>query len=180
MKKLSVKKQIVDFMIANGNDFRYTDVIKTLLKICRGKNYVYTRDDRGFYGTNMCRHSNGYLVNGGGDCGLFKNENGRWSAKYYTKSDKVNYIVDRQINVLSNLVSKERYQYDVNMNKISDYTRGTKEYSELFNYYISQYRNNVDRYKSETRKHILKSILKLDKQVASELPDSSGNSLVTN
>jgi hypothetical protein len=161
MKKISVKKQLVDIMIANGNDFRYTDVIKTLLKICRGKNYVYTREDRGFYGTNMCVHSNGYLVNGGGDCGLYKNENGRWSAKYYTKTDKLNYVINRQINVLSALVSKERYHYDVNMNRISDNTRGTKEYSELFNYYLSQYRNNVEKYKSEAQKSIAKGILKI-------------------
>lgn len=161
MKKVSVKKQLVDIMIANGNDFRYTDVIKTLLKICRGKNYVYTREDRGFYGTNMCVHSNGYLVNGGGECGLYKNESGRWSAKYYTKTDKLNYVINRQINVLSALVSKERYHYDVNMNRISDNTRGTKEYSELFNYYLSQYRNNVEKYKSEAQKSIAKGILKI-------------------
>ena len=161
MKKVTVKKQLVDLMIANSNDFRYTDVIKTLLKICRGKNYEYTRADRGFYGTNLCVHSNGYLVNGAGDCGLYKNESGRWSAKYYTKSDKINYAINRQINVLSNLVSMERYRYDVNMNKISDYTRGTKEYSELFNYYISEYRNNVNRYKSDSQNKMTKSILKL-------------------
>ena len=161
MKKLSVKKQLVDFMIANGNDFRYTDMIKATLRICRGKNYVYTREDRGFYATNFSKGSNGYIVNGGGDCGVYKNANGKWSAKYYTKSDKVNYAINRQINVLSNLVSMERYRYDINMNKISDYTRGTKEYSELFNYYISEYRNNVDRYKSQTQNTIAKAILKL-------------------
>ena len=161
MKKISVKKQLVDIMIANGNDFRYTDVIKTLLKICRGKNYVYTRDDRGFYGTNMCRHSNGYLVNGGGDCGLYKNESGRWSAKYYTKSDKVNYVLNRQINILSNLVSKERYLYDSNIRNLSDYKSGTKEFSQRFNYYLSQYRNNVESYKSETQNRIAKGILKM-------------------
>ena len=33
MRKVTVKKQIVDFMIANGNEFRYTDVIKKVLKI---------------------------------------------------------------------------------------------------------------------------------------------------
>jgi hypothetical protein len=163
MKKVSVKKQLVDFMIANGNDFRYTDMIKATLKICKGKNYVYNREyDRGFYATNFSIPGNGYMVNGGGDCGLYKNENGRWSAKYYTKSDKIDHILSRQINVLSALVSKERYIYDNNMNyKLSDYERGTKQYSELFNYYISEYRNNVDRYKSETRKSILKSILKM-------------------
>ncbi len=163
MKKVTVKKQIVDFMIANGNDFRYTDVIKALLRICKGKNYVYNREyDRGFYATNLSSgYSRGYLVNGGGDCGLYKNEQGRWSAKYYTKADKINYILERQINVLSSLVSKERYVYDNNMNKLSNYQNGTKEYSELFNYHFSEYRNNVDRYKSETQNKITKAILKL-------------------
>lgn len=163
MKKVTVKKQIVDFMIANGNDFRYTDVIKALLRICKGKNYVYNREyDRGFYATNLSISSrNGYLVNGCGDCGLYKNEHGRWSAKYYTKADKINYVLERQINVLSSLVSKERYVYDNNMNKLSNYQNGTKEYSELFNYHFSEYRNNVDKYKSETQSKISKAILKL-------------------
>jgi len=181
MKKVSVKKQLVDFMIANGNDFRYTDMIKATLRICRGKNYEYRREyDRGFYATNFSVPGNGYMVNGVGDCGVYKNENGRWSAKYYTYTDKVNHFLNRQINTLSNLVSIERYRYDINMHKLSELERGTRSYSEMLNYYLSEYRTNVDRYKSETRKHILKSILKLDKKVASELPDSSGKSLVTN
>ena len=161
MKKITVKKQLVDFIIANGNDFRYTDMIKAILRICRGKNYVYTRDDRGFYATNLSSSNNGYLVNGCGDCGVYKNENGRWSAKYYTREDKVNYIVNRQINILSNLVSLERYRYDSNMRDLSDYKPGTQYYVELLNSYMSRYRNNVESYKSDARNRIAKGILKM-------------------
>ncbi len=162
MKKVTVKKQIVDFMIANGNDFRYTDMIKALLRICKGKNYVYNREyDRGFYATNLSKgYRSGYLVNGGGECGLYKNEHGRWSAKYYTKADKINYILERQINTLSAIVSKERSMYDNNMNKISDLP--VSQYrSDMFNYYFNQYRSIVDSSKRDAQDKITKAILKL-------------------
>jgi hypothetical protein len=161
MKKISVKKQLVDFMIANGNDFRYTDMIKTTLKICRGKNYVYNREyDRGFYATNFSKGSNGYIVNGGGDCGVYKNANGKWSAKYYTKAEKINYILERQINTLSAIVSKERSMYDNNMNKISDLP--VSQYrSDMFNYYFNQYRSIIDSSKRDAQNKMTKAILKL-------------------
>ena len=161
MKKITVKKQLVDFMIANGNDFRYTDMIKAILRICRGKNYAYTRADRGFYATNLSNGNNGYLVNGGGECGVYKNEHGKWSAKYYTREDKVNYIVERQINILSNLVSTERYRYESNMRDISKYERGTRYYTELLNSYMSRYRTSVESHKSDAKTKILKGILKI-------------------
>lgn len=162
MKKLSVKKQLVDFMIENGNDFRYTDMIKAVLRICRGKNYVYDRrHDRGFYATNFSSGSNGYMVNGGGDCGVYKNEHGRWSAKYYTKQDKINFVIGRQINVLTSLVSRERYEYDMNVNALSSFERGSRAYSQMLNQYISKYRSKVESYKSDVQNKIAKSILKL-------------------
>jgi hypothetical protein len=136
-------------------------MIKATLRICRGKNYVYTRADRGFYATNLSSNNNGYLVNGGGDCGVYKNENGRWSAKYYTREDKVNYIVNRQINILSNLVSTERYRYESNMRDLSDYTPGTQYYAELLNSYLSRYRTSVESHKSDVKNKILKRILKI-------------------
>jgi hypothetical protein len=99
MKQVSVKKQLVDFMLANGNDFRYTDVIKTILRINRGKNYKYDPEtDRGYFATNLCKSTNGYLVNGAGDCGLYKNANGRWSAKYWSAEDKAQYKVVKENN----------------------------------------------------------------------------------
>ena len=164
MKKVSVKKQLVDFMIENGNDFRYTDMIKAVLRICKGKNYVYNREyDRGFYATNFSSGSNGYMVNGGGDCGIYKNENGRWSAKYYTKVDKINYIIDRQINILSSAVSLERYVYDNHVQRLSiDPTNYSNEdRRQEIRHYSAQYRNKVQSHKSEARNKIAKAMLKL-------------------
>jgi hypothetical protein len=110
MKKVSVKKQLVDFMLANGNDFRYTDVIKTILRINKGRYYQYDPEtDRGYFATNMCRttRSNGYLVSGAGVCGLYKNSNGRWSAKYWSDNDKAQYKKVKEHNALQ--VYKWRY-----------------------------------------------------------------------
>lgn len=79
-------------MIENGNDFTYTEMIKALLKISKGDSFVYDyRKHRGFYSDNFyIRYTdpqktkfNGYMVNGRGTCGVYKNENNRWSAKYY-------------------------------------------------------------------------------------------------
>lgn len=162
MKKTSVKAKLVEYMISNGNDFRYTDMIKATLKIVKGQNYEYDYEhDRGFYATNFSSGANGYMVNGGGDCGVYKNEQGRWSAKYYTKEDKVNSIINRYLNTLTNEVSRARYIYDSNMNDLSSYERGTKKYSELLNYHISTYRNSVESCKSEAQNKIARAILKV-------------------
>ena len=85
MKKKTNKEKLVDIMIENGNDFTYTEMITELLKISRGHTYVYNYNspDRGFQSTNFCKKYNGYMVNGKGNCGVYKNENNRWSAKYY-------------------------------------------------------------------------------------------------
>ena len=85
MKRKTNKEKLVDVMIENGNDFTYTEMITELLKISRGHNYVYDYNspDRGFQSTNFCKKYNGYMVNGKGSCGVYKNENNRWSAKYY-------------------------------------------------------------------------------------------------
>lgn len=85
MKRKTNKEKLVDHMINNGNDFTYTEMITQLLKISRGQDYVYHYDspDRGFQSTNFCKKYNGYMVNGKGTCGVYKNENKRWSAKYY-------------------------------------------------------------------------------------------------
>jgi len=85
MKRKTNKEKLVDHMINNGNDFTYTEMITQLLKISRGQDYVYNYNspDRGFQSTNFCKKYNGYMVNGKGTCGVYKNENKRWSAKYY-------------------------------------------------------------------------------------------------
>jgi len=83
--KETIKKKLVDHMIANGNDFSYTDMIKFILKTRYGKKYPYdcTTSDRGHYSTNFCKEWNGYMVNGKGPCGVYKKENGRYSGIYY-------------------------------------------------------------------------------------------------
>ena len=85
MKRKTNKEKLVDHMIQNGNDFTYTEMITQLLKISRGQDYIYNYNspDRGFQSTNFCKKYNGYMVNGKGTCGVYKNENNRWSAKYY-------------------------------------------------------------------------------------------------
>ena len=87
MKKKTVKEKLVDHMLANGNDFRYTEMIAHVLKITKGEDYVYNykTDDRGYYSTNFCITYNGYMVNGKGSCGVYRNEKGRYSAIYYKK-----------------------------------------------------------------------------------------------
>jgi hypothetical protein len=81
----TVKKKLVDHMLKNGNDFSYTEMIEFILKTNYGKMYQYdpTSSDRGYYATNFSKKWNGYMVNGKGPCGVYKNENGRYSATYY-------------------------------------------------------------------------------------------------
>ena len=87
MKKLTVKQQLVDMMIAAGNPgFTYTDVIKTVLKINFGRNREYTRKDRGYYACAISGITN-YFMNGSGKCGLYKRD-GKYYAKYFTKDER--------------------------------------------------------------------------------------------
>jgi hypothetical protein len=84
MKK-TIKEKLVDYMLENGNDFTYTSMIKKILQIVKGPDYEYNYKsaDRGFYATNFNLRWNGYMVNGRGTCGVFKNPSGLWSARYY-------------------------------------------------------------------------------------------------
>ena len=153
MKKITVKKQLVDFMIANGNDFRYTDMIKATLRICRGKNYVYTRADRGFYGTNFCS-DNGYMVNGGGDCGVYKNANGRWSAKYFTKEEKIINAITRQVTKLIRQTQNAGFTYRSFFNRPGQ--------SADYNSYIhTRYINDLQEAKQTAIKKIKKAVITL-------------------
>ena len=87
MKKLTVKKQLVDMMIAAGNPgFKYTDVIKTVLKINFGRSRKYTRKDRGYYSCAISG-TNNYFMNGAGKCGLYK-QDGKYYAKYFTAAER--------------------------------------------------------------------------------------------
>jgi hypothetical protein len=162
MKKLTVKKQLVDYMIANGNDFTYTDMIKATLKIVKGQNYEYDRKyDRGFYATNFSKGSNGYLVNGGGDCGVYKNERGRWSAKYYSKGDKVHHVISKHLRVLTNEVSIARYAYDSSVSDLSRQETHAQTYYRLLNHYKKLFRDRVESRTSEAQSKIVKGILRM-------------------
>jgi len=88
MKKLTVKKQLVDMMIAAGNPgFKYTDVIKTVLKINFGRNRKYDHKiDRGYYACAISGINN-YFMNGSGECGLYK-QDGKYYAKYFTAAER--------------------------------------------------------------------------------------------
>jgi len=154
MKKITVKKQLVDFMITNGNDFRYTEMIKATLRICRGKNYVYTRADRGFYGTNFCS-DNGYMVNGGGDCGVYKNAQGRWSAKYFTQDDMLINAITRQVTKLVRQTQYAEFRYrDL-------YKRYIGTGPDYDSYIRKEYFKDIETAKETTIKKIKKAVTKL-------------------
>jgi hypothetical protein len=107
MKKINRKKSLVDYMIENGNNFKYTDMIKYLVKVCREKEYEW-QYDRGFYAANFSY--NGYITRGCGTCGVYKNPTGKWSAKYYTEEEMMSYKIERLISpVVTRLI---RYPAD--------------------------------------------------------------------
>ena len=88
MKKVTVKQQLVDYMIASGNTgFTYTEVIKTVLRIKFGSDFKYDRSYRGYYSCAISGINN-YFMNNSGSFGLYK-ENGRYYAKYFTKYERM-------------------------------------------------------------------------------------------
>jgi len=103
-----VKQTLVDRMIADGNKgISYTDVIKHLLKIEHGEDYVYDykSSDRGWFSDAFYGNSGkGYLINGAGICGIYKND-GKYYAKYYTKQEKVAYATNRLASTLKRLAN---------------------------------------------------------------------------
>ena len=111
MKK-TIKEKLVDYMLENGNDFTYTDMIKKVLKIVKGSDheYNYNSADRGFYATNFCLRWNGYMVNGKGTCGVFKNPSGLWSARYY-KNNKNKYYDSTYNFIISRMGIFDLSQY---------------------------------------------------------------------
>ena len=88
MKKITVKQRLVDHMLAAGNPgFRYTDVIKTVLKINFGPDFKYDRRYRGYYACAISGINN-YFMNGSGKCGLVKSD-GLYYAKYFDKQERM-------------------------------------------------------------------------------------------
>jgi hypothetical protein len=147
MKK-SVKQKLVEYMIENGNDFRYTDMVKRLLKICRGESYEYdpASPDRGFYATNF-NSFNGYLRKGG-NCCVYKNPSGRWSAKFFTDTEIKEYKISNIINGLTSSIKMATSEYNRQINNSYSW--------EYRNYANIDYRDRVNSLKSDATKKILK------------------------
>lgn len=96
MKQYTVKEKLVQYMMENGNDFTYTEMIKALLKLQYGPDFQYDwREHRGYYATNFSIR--GYMTNGGGTCGVYKKENGKWAAKVYTKDEITKRKVEKLV-----------------------------------------------------------------------------------
>jgi hypothetical protein len=88
MKRVTVKQQLVDYMIASGNKgFTYTEVIKTVLRIKFGSSFKYDSSYRGYYSCAISGLNN-YFMNGAGKFGLMKIE-GKYYAKYFNKYDRM-------------------------------------------------------------------------------------------
>ena len=102
MKKVTVKRKLVDRMIAIGRGLRYSEMIAELLKIQHGEDHKYDwRVDRGYFATNFSMGSRGYMVTGCGDCGVYKAEDGKWYAKNYAIEDMVAYKVNKIVSSLA-------------------------------------------------------------------------------
>jgi hypothetical protein len=146
-------------MIDNGNSFTYTEMIKALLLITKGPNYKYKwKRDRGYYATNFSFR--GYMTNGGGSCGVYKNDQGKWSAKIYTKDEmidhKINTNVSTLVNVIKRLSGNLYWERKIAM-EIEDQDSREKVFINV----MSNYSTRVDRIKNDCIKNITKQIKKI-------------------
>ena len=98
MKK-TIKRRLVEHMLANGNSFRYTDMIKWIVENTTSESNKYDwKKDRGYYATNFDKRSNGYMINGSGDCMVYKcKETGKWKAKLLSKQDQMEYKISKSL-----------------------------------------------------------------------------------
>lgn len=156
MSSKSVKLRLVEYMMENGNNFTYTEMVKALLLITKGPNYKYKwQRDRGYYATNLSFR--GYITNGGGSCGVYKNDQGKWSAKMYTKDEminhKINKIVTALVNVIGILTGDLYWERKRAMDIEDQQTRETI----LINM-MSEYSSEVDRIKKDYVKNITKQL----------------------
>lgn len=78
----SIKTRLMTALQAKfpENSFRYTDILRTLKEDVKGESYDPV-NDRGFYGTNLCMRSRGYLryASKRESRHLVKNRDGSWS-----------------------------------------------------------------------------------------------------
>lgn len=93
---MTIKQKLVDRMIAKGNNFTYTEMIKELLDVVTDGKVKYDwREHRGYYATNFSVGAGGYMVSGQGNCGVYRSENGKWHAKYYTVDEMLDYKINK-------------------------------------------------------------------------------------
>jgi len=110
MKRVTVKQQLVDYMLAAGNPgFTYTEVIKTVLKLKFGSGFVYDRSYRGYYSCAISGINN-YFMNGAGKFGLEKRD-GKYYAKYFSKWERVWRAKKLMMRNIDFLTGRATYYY---------------------------------------------------------------------
>ena len=149
MKK-SIKQQLVEYMIENGNDFRYTDMIKKVLKINKGEDYEYNHNspDRGYWSCNFSKHAGSGHMLRGGNCCVYKNDRGRWSAKFFTQEEIKEYKVKNVVDALTNQLKHVNSTFNINWNNAD-----TREQKNVVN---EAYRERVNYFKTEAIKKLVK------------------------
>lgn len=159
MSNKSVKLRLVEYMINNGNNFTYTEMIKALLLVSKGPEYIYDwRKDRGYCATNFSFR--GYMTNGSGICGVYKNDQGKWSAKMYTIDEMINHKVNRNVSTLVNVIKRLSGDMYWERKRAMDIEDHAIKSCELM-YIMSDYSYEVNRIKNDCIKNITKQIKKL-------------------
>jgi len=163
MKKKTNKQQLVDRMIAKGNNYGYVEMIKELLKITKGEKYKYNwKYDRGYYATNFSLGSNGYMVTGVGDCGVYKGEDGKWHAKYYTIEEKLTTLIKRKVReiVRYTLSSRNQYELEKRFWEREQKARGVDPYVGYFDSELALIQRNLRSKEEEFKEIVTKDIVK--------------------
>ena len=160
MSNKSVKQRLVEYMMANGNNFTYTEMIKALLLVNKGPDYKYDwKKDRGYAATNFSFR--GYMTNGGGSCGVYKNDQGKWSAKMYTKDEMIDHKINRNVSTLVSIIKKLSGDMYWNRNMImNNMEDGQAKTMSLINV-MADYSYEVNRIKNDCIKNITKQIKKI-------------------
>jgi hypothetical protein len=159
MSNKSVKQRLVEYMMANGNNFTYTEMIKALLLINKGPNYKYKwQRDRGYYGTNLSFR--GYITNGGGSCCVYKNDQGKWSAKMYTKDEMIEYKINKNVSTLVNVIKRIDGQFFLDRNNVMQIEDGQERTMEFIRI-MGDYSSRINDLKNDCIKNITKQIKKI-------------------
>lgn len=146
-------------MIAKGNNYRYSDMVREILDIVTKGEVKYDwRKHRGLYATNFSEGSNGYMVNGGGDCGVYKNSEGKWSAKYYTEQEKMDTFLTSRIKFMHKHLEIIRSDYERKRNEIEELNDGDASKWRLRHWFRLEYNEKANKIKQDTKNEILKKI----------------------